>query len=159
MANIQPLHLFFGGVVLVSAIPSLGSLGQLSGQINEARTEAKRISGDMVELRLSQQEAEQKAAIAIQRYEKGCIPVVSDDQARYVTLIENRPVIDTSSRVSLPAGSLVCDAHGNTAELVDDDGDATTPAIAQSFAFTGRKEVIDFRLQQYQGASYSMPNN
>lgn len=159
MPSINIAHLLMGGAVLISAIPSLGGLGQLSGQINEARSEAKRISGDMVELKLSQQEAEQKAVIAIQRYEGGCIPVVSDDQQSYVTLIENRAVVDTSSGVPLPAGSLVCDAHGNTAELVDHDGDPTTKAIAQAFAFTGRKAVIRSRLQQYQGARYSMPNN
>jgi len=159
MANFNVMHLFLGGVVLVSAIPSLGNLGQLSGQISEARSEAKRINADMVELKLSQQEAEQKAAVAIQRYEGGCIPVVSPDQRQYVSLIEDRPVIDTSSGVPLPAGSLVCDAHGNTAELVDHDGDPTTEAIAQSFAFTGRKEVIEFRLKQFKGARYSMPQN
>lgn len=159
MPSISIPHLLLGGAVLISAIPSLGGLGQLSGQISEARTEAKRISADMVELKLSQQEAEQKAAVAIKRYEYGCIPVVSPDQRQYVSLIENSPVVDTSSGVPLPAGSLVCDAHGNTAELVDDDSDPTTAAIAQSFAFTGRKEVIEFRLQQYQGARYSMPQN
>lgn len=71
MPSINIAHLLLGGAVLISAIPSLGNLGQLSGQISEARTEAKRISSDMVELKLSQQEAEQKASVAIQRYEGG----------------------------------------------------------------------------------------
>lgn len=159
MPNINLMHLVLGGAVLVSAIPSLGGLNQLSGEISEARSEAKRISSDMVDLKLSQQEAEQKAAVADARYGDGCIPVVSPNQLEYVSLIENSPVTDTGSGIPLPAGSVVCDAHGNTAELVDHDSDPTTAAIAQSFAFTGRKEVVEFRLRQYTGARYSMPQN
>ena len=153
------IHIFFGLDLVAAAIPSLGGVQNFSGEVNQARFEAKRLGQDMTELKLSQQEAMQKAEVAAQRYRDGCIPVVSSDQTQYVTLVKNKPVVDNASKVPLPAGSVVCDAHGNTAMLVDDDQVPDTAAVAQAFAFTGNKAIVQHRLNSYQGAAYSMPQN
>lgn len=157
--KLKPIHCFFGLLLIGTAVPSLGGLKGFTSEVNAARSEAKRIGQETTQLTLSQQEATQKAAIANQRYQQGCIPVVSPDQSQYVTLVKNKPVVDNASKAPLPAGSVVCDAHGNTAMLVDDDQVADTPAVAQAFAFTGDKAIIQTRLNSYQGAAYSMPQN
>lgn len=156
---IQPIHLGFLLLIAATAIPSIGNLGKFGDTLSEARKEADRLGADMVDLKLSQQEAEQKSEIANERYQKGCLPVVSDDQDYYVSLIELSPVVDPITQVPLPAGSVVCDAHGNTAVLVDLDGDPNTAAVASNFAFTGQKAVIDAHLSNYRGAVYTLPNN
>ena len=157
MTSIKPVHLVFGALILVTAIPSVSNLGGLSQSVGEARKEADRIGDEMTQLHLSQQEAEQKAEIANSRYQNGCVPVVDRSRTSYVTLVKGRPVFDAKTSRPLPAGTFVCDGHGNTAVLADDDEDASTPAVAMGFAFTGDKAVIDARLQQYRGASYLIP--
>lgn len=155
----KPIHIGFAVAIVATAAPSLGGLQGFTREVNQARTEAQRIGGDMTALKLAQQEAQQKAAMANQRYQAGCLPVVSDDQSRYVTLVKNKTVVDSASGAPLPAGTIVCDAHGNTAILVDDDQVPDTPAVAQIFAYTGDKAIIQHRLSNYQGAAYTMPQN
>lgn len=159
MNNINPVHAAFAVALVVVAIPSLGNLREFNSDVKQARMTANRIGDDMTELSLAQQEAEQKSEVAEQRYKDGCLPVVSPSQTDYVTLIKNQPVIDSGSGAPLPDGTVVCDAHGNTATLVNDDDDDSTPAVAQAFAFTGNKAVVDERLRNFQGARYSMPQN
>lgn len=152
-------HLLFIGAIIVSSLPSLGQVGGFSRQVTEARDNAQQISEDITALKLAQQEADQKAAIAEARYQQGCIPVVSNDQASYVSLILNKPVVDWASKAPLPPGSIVCDAHGNTGVLVDDDQTEDTPAVVQKLAFTGNQDVVRNLLHVYQGATYGLPNN
>lgn len=155
----KPVHLVFGGLVLATAIPSLNNLKGFTGEVAKARAEADRIGRDMTELQLSQQEAEQKAAVAIERYQNGCLPVVDNTQTQYVSLQLNQPVIDSVTYQPLPAGTVVCDAHGNTGVMTDDDNDPNTPPVVQKLAFTGDKAAVDARIRQYRGASYGMPTN
>lgn len=159
MASIKISHLIFGGLVLLTAIPSLGGLRGFSADISQARLEAKRIGQETTQLQLAQQEAEQKAAIAEARYESGCVPVVTPDQRYYAALIQNRPVVHSITKAPLPVGSVVCDANGNTAVIVDDDDDNRTPGVVQQMAFTGDKELVDKQLRMYKGASFTMPTN
>jgi hypothetical protein len=153
------IHGLFAVGLLLTAVPSLGNFRDFTSSVGEARADAKRIGQDMTELQLSQQEAEQKNAIAVERYRSGCLPVVTPDQSQYVSLVLNSPVIDSASGAPIPVGSVVCDANGNTGVIVDDDQDETTPGVTQKMAFTGDKAIITWRLDQYQGASYSLPQN
>jgi hypothetical protein len=155
----KPIHGVFALVILGTAIPSLSNIGNFTSKVSAARDEASRIGDDMTELKLSQQEQEQKNEVAIARYQQGCIPVVSADQQSYVSLVLNSPVIDSASGQAIPAGSIVCDAHGNTGVQTDDDSDPSTPAVTQKLAFAGDKAIVDWRLAQYQGAAYYMPSN
>ncbi|WOD37297.1 hypothetical protein [Nodosilinea sp. E11] len=155
----KPIHGVFALAIIGTAIPSMSNLGNFASNVNTARAEAGRIGADMTELTLSQQEQAQKNEVAIARYQAGCIPVVSADQQRYVSLVLNLPVLDSASGQPIPVGSTVCDAHGNTGVIVDDDSDPNTPGVTQKIAFTGDKAIVDWRLNQYQGAAYYMPSN
>ncbi|MBD1876241.1 hypothetical protein H6F75_22400 [Nodosilinea sp. FACHB-131] len=155
----KPIHGAFALAIIGTAIPSISNLGDFASKVTTARAEASRIGDDMTELTLSQQEQAQKNEVAIARYETGCIPVVSVDQQRYVSLVLNLPVIDSASNQPIPVGSMVCDAHGNTGVITDDDSDPTTPGVTQKMAFTGDKTLVDWRMSQYQGAAYYMPSN
>jgi hypothetical protein len=152
-------HLAFALAIIGTAIPSVSNLGNFASKVTTARAEADRIGQDMTELQLSQQEQTQKNEVAIARYQEGCLPVVSADQAAYVSLVLNLPVIDISSGQPIPVGSTVCDANGNTGVITDDDSDPSTPGVTQKMAFTGDKSIVDWRLGQYQGAAYFMPSN
>lgn len=156
--NLKTPHLLFAGLIALTAVPSLGNVKGFTGEVARARAEADRIGQDMTELQLSQQEAEQKAVVALERYANGCVPVVDNTQTKYVSLQLNVPVIDSVTLQPLPAGTVVCDAHGNTGVMTDDDNDQSTPAVVQKMAFTGDKPAVDARMRQYRGASYGMPN-
>lgn len=149
-------YLFMGGIAL-TAVPSLGNLGGVGSQITELREQATAQSQELSLLNLSQEQSDNLAAIAEKRLKDGCVPVFSRDQGNYVTLIVNKPVVDPTTRQALPAGTLLCDAYGNTALLVDDDGDPNTPAVAQQFAFTGNRDLVKDVLSNYRGARFFMP--
>lgn len=153
------IHVAFALAIVGTAIPSISNLGTFSSKVTTARAEASRIGDDMTELALAQQEQEQKNEVAIARYQSGCIPVVSADQRSYVSLVLNVPVLDGASGEPIPVGSIVCDAHGNTGVITDDDGDPNSPGLTQKMAFTGDKAIVDGRMSQYQGAAYYMPSN
>ncbi|MBD1871232.1 hypothetical protein H6F95_28785 [Cyanobacteria bacterium FACHB-471] len=83
---------------------------------------------------------EQQAEIAEKRYSGGCVLVVaSDDPSKFTSLTEGQPVLDAVRGVPLPAGTVVCDAFGNTARIVSVDGNP----VAGEFAFTGNKQVVE----------------
>jgi hypothetical protein len=155
----KPIHGVFALAIVGTSIPSISNLGSFSSKVTTARAEASRIGADMTELQLGQQEQAQKNEVAIARYQNGCIPVVSADQQRYVSLALNLPVLDSASGQPIPVGSIVCDAHGNTGVIADDDNDPSTPGVTQQMAFTGDKAIVDWRLGQYQGAAYYLPSN
>ena len=155
----KPIHGVFALAIVGTAIPSLSNIGNFTSKVSTARAEASRIGDDMTELTLSQQEQAQKNEVAIARYQNGCIPVVSADQLRYVSLLLNTPVLDSASGQPIPVGSIVCDAHGNTGVITDDDSDPNTPGLTQKMAFTGDKKLVDWHLNQYQGAAYYLPSN
>lgn len=147
--------LAIGGLTVLTAIPSLGNLGGMAGNLQEMRQEAARISDRSHTLQLAQQETESAAAIANIRYRESCLPVVDlASQQHYVSLVEGKPVIDSVSGVPLPAGTVVCDAHGNTAVLVLEG----STAVARHFAYTGDRTLIQHRLGAYIGASYTQPS-
>lgn len=157
--RVKPIHIAFGVGLAIAAVPSLGSLRGLTSDLQVVRQEAKRIGAENTELQLSLQEAEQKAAVAESRYKSGCIPVVTEDQSQYVALQLNRPVLDVASKHPLPVGSVVCDAHGNTGVIVDDDQSHRTPGVTQRLAFTGNTDLVQERLDNYRGARYTLPQS
>ena len=154
----KPIHGAFALAIVGTAIPSVSNLGNFASKVPTARAEASRIGDDMTELTLRQQEQAQKNEVAIARYQDGCIPVVSADQQNYVSLVLNLPVLDSVSNHPISVGSIVCDAHGNTGAITDDDNDPSTPGVTQKMAFTGDKAIVDARMKQYRGAAYYLPS-
>lgn len=99
---------------------------------------------------------EQQAAIAEQRYSAGCVLVVAtNDPSKFTSLSEGQPVLDAVRGVPLPTGTVVCDAFGNTARIIDQDGNP----VAGEFAFTGNKQVVEDAIAASNAdAETSLPN-
>ena len=144
------------GAALITAIPSLGGFLQSTGNLTSLRSEAARAGERNHALTLAQQEATAAAEIARQRFEAGCVPVVSQDQQTYVSLVEGQPVVDSATGIPLPVGTLVCDAHGNTGVMVATDGGGPVVGLV---AFVGDRALVEARLAQFNGATYSQPTN
>jgi outer membrane murein-binding lipoprotein Lpp len=155
----QVQHLVLGLFVAATAIPSIGNLGKFNSEVSQVRAEADRMGQEMNSLKLSQQEAEMEREIANERYASGCLPVVDPTGANYVTLVLNGYVVDKASEQPLPVGAIVCDAHGNTGVVKDDDSDPVTPGVVQDMAFTGDRDLIVSSLSKFDPARYASPMN
>jgi hypothetical protein len=140
------LMLGLGGLALLAAVPSLGNAKGTMGQFQEMREQSANGAADHARLMLEQEEIAATAEIAVQRYIEGCQPVVDWDQINYVSLVENEVVLDPTTRFPIPAGTVVCDANGNTAIIRENDQGWP---VAQSFAFTGDQGVVRQRLSQF----------
>ncbi|BAY78747.1 hypothetical protein NIES25_52240 [Nostoc linckia NIES-25] len=83
-------------------------------------------------LKASQQHAEAEAAIAEERYKKGCYLVEGD-------LVQGEPIYNPKTKKALTRGITVCDRKGNTGKLVprDFDRDGRQNAVVGEPAFTG----------------------
>lgn len=93
---------------------------------------------------------QQAAAIAEARYKAGCTIVVAANSPRNLaTLVEGEPVLDRTSKKSLPLGTVVCDGNGNTGVLVSDG--TGTPVVGQ-MAFTGNRELAIDQIKKIRGA-------
>lgn len=87
-----------------------------------------------------------KAKVAEQRYQTGCLIVSSINAPGKLTALTNQaPVVDPITKAPLPIGTVVCDAAGNTAELVQGYGGRS---VADRFAFTGNRQVINEALRR-----------
>lgn len=150
------LNHLIAGVAFLTALPSLGGLFQSTGNMNQLRTEAARLQERSHVLQLTQQEIAAADEIARHRFEHGCIPVVAPDLENYASLVDGQPVVDRTTGVPLPIGTVVCDAHGNTGVMVPDQ--SGSPVVG-AMAYTGDRAVVQARLAQFQGASYSQPTN
>lgn len=135
-----------GALALVAAVPSLGNAKGTMGQFQEMREQSAQDVAAHAELMLDQEAVSAAAEIAIQRYIEGCQPVVDWEQIHYVSLVENEVVLDPITRFPIPAGTVVCDANGNTAIIRPNDQGWP---VAQSFAFTGDQGVVRQRLSQF----------
>jgi len=94
-----------------------------------------------MQLRVSQQQAQMQAEIANERYQNGCLIVVTTfDPTLLASLAEGQPVLDGASTTPLPLGTIVCDAHGNTAKIIP--GINGTP-VAGEIAFTGNRQIVE----------------
>ncbi|NDJ21001.1 hypothetical protein GS682_04940 [Nostoc sp. B(2019)] len=102
-------------------------------------------------LTLSQQQTDGIAKVAEARYTKGCRLVVAKrSPGQFTTLTEGRPVFDRVRNAPLPAGTVVCDAYGNTARIIEGN-------VVGEIAFTGNQAVID-KVVKRSKARYSSPN-
>lgn len=154
MMNQNSIAIALAAVAGLSAIPSLGNLGNAAGNFQGLRQQARDANDRANELQLIQQEIEATAAIADARYEI-CIPVVDLPTGQsYVALVEGGAVLDSVTQRPLPAGAVVCDWHGMTALLVA--GDDGIP-VARHLAFTGDRAVVEARLANFRGATAFQP--
>jgi hypothetical protein len=143
----QMITLGLAGVAFVAAIPSLGNANSTLADFQSMRDQSNADMATHADLMLQQDSAKAMAEIANERYTVlGCQPVVNWGQTDWVSLVENEVVLDPETQFPIPAGTIVCDANGNTAIM---QHNAEGLPVAQSFAFTGDREVVLSRLRQF----------
>jgi hypothetical protein len=129
---------------------------KLQGEQNRATRSAQQ--QEQARLTLAQDATIQKDKIARQRYEKGCVMVVSSkDRTKFTAITEGQPVIDAARNVPLSVGNIVCDSNGLTGEIVANVLDKRTPVVSNT-AFTSDRTIVASAMKRYQGTKYTMPN-
>ena len=112
---------------------------------------------EQAKLTLSQDAAKQKDAIARQRYQDGCVMVVSaNDKTQLTSITEGLPVIDSARNVPLSVGNIVCDANGLTGEIIADPNNPKIPVVGNT-AFTSDRTLVANAAKRYRGTKYTMP--
>ena len=144
---------FVVGIIGCFALSS-GNIQQNMESINQVRDIAQHNAANEMKLRASQQSAEAQAEIAKSRYQSGCVMVVAmKDPKSYTSLSEGQPVLDRVRKTPLPAGTIVCDANGNTGKIVLVQGE---PVVGE-MAFTGNKNLVT-SARKRSTARYALPN-
>lgn len=143
----------FLGLIGAAVLLSIPSLEKHQARIDTVRTEVKQRQAIADKLKRQLKYEQQQSAIANQRY-KSCLPVVGsqfNNGTHYFTgLKEGDKPRDKITGKLLPTGTVICDAHGNTA-VISKDG------TARYFAFTGNRDLIQKRLQRFRGSQYTQP--
>lgn len=144
---------FVCGIIGCFALSS-GNIQQNMESINQVRDIAQQNTTTEMKLRASQQSAEAQAEIANNRYQSGCVMVVAmKDPKSYTSLSEGQPVLDRVRKTPLPAGTIICDANGNTGKIVLVQG---KPVVGE-MAFTGNKNLVT-SARKRSTARYVLPN-
>ena len=111
---------------------------------------------EQAKLTLSQDAAKQKDAIARQRYQDGCVMVVSgNDKTQLTAITEGLPVIDSARNVPLSVGNIVCDSNGLTGEIIA--GENPKIPVVGNTAFTSDRTLVANAAKRYRGTKYTMP--
>lgn len=111
---------------------------------------------EQARLTLAQDATKQKDAIARQRYQDGCVMVVSsNDKTQLTSITEGLPVIDASRNVPLSAGNIVCDQNGLTGEIIA--GENPKIPVVGNTAFTSDRTLVANAAKRYRGTRYTMP--
>ena len=128
---------------------------KVQGEANRATRATQQ--QEQARLTLAQDAAKQRDAIARQRYQDGCVMVVSGkDKTQLTSITEGLPVIDASRNVPLSVGNIICDSNGLTGEIVANPTDAKTPLVGNT-AFTSDRNLVANAAKRYRGTKYTMP--
>jgi hypothetical protein len=131
-------------------------LSQLQAQGEQNRALRSSQQQETTRLKLSQDLAKEKDAIARKRYEDGCLMVVSsNDRSQLTAITEGKPVMDSARNVPLSVGNIVCDSNGLTGEIVAGN-DPKTPIVGNT-AFTTDRALVAKAVKRYRGTRYTMP--
>lgn len=127
--------LFFASGLIFCALLSQEAIKDNMQAASNLREEVAKNSKVEMSLMASQQHQETQAQIARQRYERGCLRVKGYLQSGEPVWKNNRP---------LPAGTVVCDDHGNTGVLIpaDFDRDNRLNAVVGQIAFAGNPPAL-----------------
>ena len=145
----NPELFIIGGLLGFSLLLGMDSIKSNLQQVSTIRAKVQEDSKTQMNLQASQQDAEVKAQIAEARYQAGCVVVVaSNNQGFHTSITEGAPVLDAIRKTALPPNTIVCDADGNTAKLVNGVYRGSNTAVAWELAFTGNRAVIDKAIAQ-----------
>jgi hypothetical protein len=144
----NPINVTFGVLMLGCLALSSGNVKANFQSIDATKKITQFNSAKNLELTASQQDAESQAEIANQRYQSGCLMLVSN--GRLVHLAQAITVIDPDTRKPLPKGTLVCDSFGNSGKLAprDFDRDGIFVTVITESAFTGNQEIVSKAKQE-----------
>jgi hypothetical protein len=141
-----------GGAALTLGSIAFGQLTGSTGAQFEGATELRATRQETLDytaqLEAATERAEKVAAIAEQRYESGCLLVVSSgDPSKFTALSEGKPVLDSARGSALPTGTVVCDTTGNTGiQMTLEDGTVGVGLMA----FTGNTALVDEAIARLQ---------
>ena len=128
---------------------------KVQGEANRALRSTQQ--QEQAKLTLSNDAAKQRDTIARQRYEAGCVMVVSaNDRSQLTSITEGLPVIDASRNVPLSIGNIVCDQNGLTGEIIADPNNPKIPVVGNT-AFTSDRNLVANAAKRYRGTKYTMP--
>ncbi len=128
---------------------------RVQGEANRALRSTQQ--QEQAKLTLSNDAAKQRDTIARQRYEAGCVMVVSaNDRSQLTSITEGIPVIDASRNVPLSIGNIVCDQNGLTGEIIADPNSPKIPVVGNT-AFTSDRNLVANAAKRYRGTKYTMP--
>lgn len=134
------------GMFMSNSSGKFQSMQQTSQLVQQQR---QADSQQQIQLRLSQAQAKQSAEMANARYQSGCVMVVATNSpSDFTTLTQGQPVIDRVRNVPLPDNTVVCDANGNTGEIIG--------GVVDRMAFTGDRSIVDAAMQRT-GGLYRTP--
>lgn len=121
--KIKRRPLLYGGLAMALiqlgvASPDINAQMEAREQMQTQRQSERREQAQMI---LDGRAREERAAIALQRYEAGCLRVVNrDNNNAPIALKQGDTVYDYYNDVPLAAGSVVCDSFGVTGVVSDD---------------------------------------
>jgi hypothetical protein len=111
---------------------------------------------EQARLTLAQDAAKQRDAIARQRYQDGCVMVVSaNDKTQLTSITEGLPVIDSARNVPLSVGNIICDSNGLTGEIIA--GENPKIPVVGNTTFTSDRTLVANAAKRYRGTKYTMP--
>lgn len=156
---LNPRNLIIIGLAIVAQNQFGGGfkgITQLQAQGEQNRALRGLQQQETTRLQLSQDLAKQKDTIARQRYQNGCLMVVSsNDRSQLTAITEGKPVMDSARNVPLSVGNIVCDSNGLTGEIITGD-EAKTPIVGNT-AFTSDRALVAQAVKRYRGTRYTMP--
>ncbi|MBW4566019.1 MAG: hypothetical protein KME32_34070 [Mojavia pulchra JT2-VF2] len=143
--------IIFGGLTLASLVSSSGDITRNMQSISTIKQQIAYQSQKQTELEQQFAFEQEQALIAEARYEAGCLPIVGNVYPhKYVTIVEGQVLTDRITGRTLPQGTRVCDANGNTG-VINQDG------AVGAIAFTGNRDAVALRLKRFRGGIYSQP--
>ena len=150
----NPVQCSLAGGAIVLILLNFGTISKSLEQNSRQREALGAANQSITQLQLSEQNRLRIAEIANARYDAGCELIINgNDRRKYTSLIPGEGVLNGNYEPSpdlppsayLPAGTVVCDAFGNTAVLKDEAvasrGNQVYP-VARDFASTQDRDRI-----------------
>ena len=151
----NPVSATFGVSIIGCLLISSSNVQRNMQSFSAFRDEAQKNNVADMRLRSSIDATQAQSEIAKQRYQSGCVMVVSMKHPNdYTSLSEGQPVLDRVRKTPLPIGTIVCDANGNTARIVP--GQDKTPVVGE-LAFTGDHQLVEASRKRH-NHRYSLPD-
>lgn len=143
-------QIIFGCLIAGSVAFSSGDISRnmrslsITREVIAANTSQQQLLEEQLALEKSQ------AAVAEARYKNGCTIVVAVNSPRNLaTLVEGEPVLDRTTKKPLPAGTVVCDANGQTGVIISNE---QKQLVVGHLAFTGDRSLALVLIRKIHGA-------